>query len=49
MNQEHLVVLLAEPISHAGIQYMDFVEIFNVSPVLPTIYFAHFSGYCTFV
>ena len=25
-------------------QYMDFVEIFNISLDLPTIYFAHFSG-----
>ena len=27
---EHLIVLLARPISHNSIQYMDFVEIFNV-------------------
>ena len=40
----HLVVLLAGPISHTIIQYMDFVKIFNVSLDLSTIYSAHFSG-----
>ena len=32
-------MLLAGPISHTAIQYMDFVEIFNVSLDLSTIYF----------
>ena len=32
-------MLLSGPISHTGIQYMDFVEIFNISPDLSTIYF----------
>ena len=36
--------LLAGPISHASIQHMDFVEVFNVSLDLSTIYFARFSG-----
>ena len=39
-------MLLAGPISHVIIQYMDFVEIFDVlldlSRDLSTIYFAHF-------
>ena len=39
LNPEHLFVLLSEPISHTSIQYMDFVEIFNVSLDLSTIYF----------
>ena len=34
-------MLLAGPISHTGIQYMDFVEIFNVSLDLSTIYFIY--------
>ena len=38
-------MLLAEPIFHTGTQYMDFVEIFNISLDLSTTYFAHFSGY----
>ena len=38
LNPEHLVLLLAGPISHTSIQYMDFVEIFNVSLDLSTIY-----------
>ena len=33
------------PISHTGTQYMDFVEICNISLDLSTIYFAHF-GVC---
>ena len=37
LNPEHLVVLLAGPIFHASIEYMDFVEIFNVSLDLSTI------------
>ena len=36
-------MLLAGPISHNSTQYMDFVEIFNISLDLSTIYFAHFS------
>ena len=32
-------MLLAGPISHISIQYMDFVEIFNVSLDLSTLYF----------
>ena len=32
-------MLLGGPISHTSIQYMDFVEIFNVSLDLSTIYF----------
>ena len=44
LNPEHLVVLLAGPISHSSTQYMDFGEIFNISLDLSTIYFAHFSG-----
>ena len=36
--------ILAGPISGTGTQYMDFVEIFNISLDLSTIYFAHFSG-----
>ena len=44
LNLEHLVVLLAGPISHTSIQYMDFVDIFNVSLNLSTIYFARLSG-----
>ena len=37
-------MLLAGPVSHTSNQYMDFVEIFNVSPDLSTIYFARFRG-----
>ena len=36
-------MLLAGPISHTSIQYMDFVEIFNISLDFSSIYFAHFS------
>ena len=36
--------LLAGPISHISTQYIDFVEILNISLDLSTIYFAHFSG-----
>ena len=43
LNPEHLVVLLVGAISQTSIQYMDFVEIFNVSLDLSTIYSAHFS------
>ena len=44
LNPEHLVVLLAGPISHTSIQHMDFVKIFNSRPDLSTIYFSCFSG-----
>ena len=44
LNPEHLVVLLAGPISHTSTQYMDFVEIFNISLDLSPIYFANFGG-----
>ena len=37
-------MLLAGPISHTSIQYMDFVEIFNISLNLSAIYFAHLVG-----
>ena len=42
INLEHLAVLLAGQISHTSTQYIDFVEIFNISLDLSTIYFAHF-------
>ena len=38
-------MLLAGPVSHTRMQYMDFVKILNVSLDLSTVYFAHFSGY----
>ena len=34
-----MVVLLAEPVHNPSIQYMDFVEIFNVSLELFIVYF----------
>ena len=37
-------MLLAEPISHTSTQYIDYVEISNISLDLSTIYFTHFSG-----
>ena len=37
-------MLLAGPVSDTSPQYMDFVEIFNISLDLSTIYFAHFIG-----
>ena len=40
---EHLVVLLAGPISHTSTQYIDFVD-FYISVDLSTNYFAHLSG-----
>ena len=43
--REHLVVLLAGPISHTSTQYIDFVGFFYISLDFSTIYFAHFSGY----
>ena len=39
-----LVVLLVGPVSHTSTQYIDFVEIFNISLDLSIIYFAHVSG-----
>ena len=47
-------MLLAEPISHTGTEYMDFVEVFNISLDLSTVYCANFSGWvlsflCTFI
>ena len=43
LNPEHLVVLLAGPIFHTSIRYVDFVEIFNVLLDL-SIYFARLVG-----
>ena len=37
-------MLLAGPISHTSTQYIDYVEILNISLDLSAIYFAHFSG-----
>ena len=37
-------MLLAGPISHTRTQYTVFVEIFNISLDLSTIYVANFSG-----
>ena len=37
-------MLLAGPIFHTGTEYIDFVEILNISLDLSAIYFAHFSG-----
>ena len=37
-------MLLAGPISHTSTQYMDFVEVFNISLDLSTIYCANYSG-----
>ena len=34
-------MLLAGPISHTSTQYMDFVEVFNISLGSSTIYFAN--------
>ena len=42
-------MLLAGPISHTSTQYMDYVDIFNISLDLFTTYFAHFSGCSSFV
>ena len=39
-----MVLLLAGPVSQTTIVYMDFIEIFNVSLDLSTIYLAHFNG-----
>ena len=38
-------MLLAGPISHTSAQYMDCVDIFNISVGFSTIYFDHFSGF----
>ena len=43
LSSEHLVVLLAGPISHSSTKYIDFVDIFNFSLDLSAIYFAYFS------
>ena len=37
-------MLLAGPIFHTSTQYMNFVENFNISLDLSTVYFAKFSG-----
>ena len=44
VNLEHLVVLLAGPISHTSTRCMDFVEIFNIILDLSITCFSHFSG-----
>ena len=44
LSPEHLLLLLAGPISHTSTQFMDFVEILNISMDLSTIYLPHFSG-----
>ena len=44
LNLEHLVVLLAGPISHTSTWCMDFVEIFNIILDLSITCFSHFSG-----
>ena len=44
LNLEHLVVLLAGPISHTSTRCMDFVEIFNIILDLSITCFSHFSG-----
>ena len=41
LNTEHLVVLLAGPISHTSTQYMDFVDIFNISLDFSSVYIAY--------
>ena len=35
-------MILVGPISHTGTQYMNFVDILNISLNLSAIYFAHF-------
>ena len=37
-------MLLAGPISNTGIQYLNFIEIFNFSLDLSTAYFVHLVG-----
>ena len=44
LNLEHLVVLLAGPISHTSTRCMDFVEIFNIILDLSITCFSRFSG-----
>ena len=44
LNLEHLVVLLAGPISHTSTRCMDLVEIFNIILDLSITCFSHFSG-----
>ena len=36
-------MLFGGPNSHTGTQYMDFLEMFNVSQVLPTVQFGYLS------
>ena len=43
LNPDHLHVLLAGPVSHTGMKYIDFVEILNVSLDFSPIDFARFS------
>ena len=43
MILEHLVVLLAGPISHTITRYTDFVKSFNIALDLSIICFFHFS------
>ena len=39
-------MLLAGPVSRTGIQFLDFVEIFEIALDLSAIYFVHFSECC---
>ena len=48
LNVEHLAVLLAGPISRTGTQYMDFVEIFNVSTGFLYYLFYSYQGVLSF-
>ena len=42
-------MLLTGPISHTSTQYIDYVEILNISLDLSAIYFVHFSVLASFV
>ena len=42
-------MLLAGPLSHSSTQYIDFVEITNMSLHLSAVYFTHFSPLCIVV
>ena len=42
LNPEHLVALLAGPVFYTSTDYMDFVDIFNVSLHLSTVLFSVF-------
>ena len=44
LDLEHLVMLLAGPISHTSTRSIDFVEIFNIILDLSITCFSHFSG-----